>query len=1758
MTNNRKRKAIHSGIGDNDDLLVKQPKEEDVTESFQYASRLRGKKRHNTMIYPEIPFEYGISYTGQTVETYNEKPYEFNVNAHPEKVLAYRVEETKELPVKRMWEAKACFEAQVWRMNMKYALEWKGSKAVQVQNDVDYAVTWKASVVKKAISDARDLFTSANADFVGYGDSTTWKKASSGYVYDISNTSRFSGVIADDYYRNENCEVEFTFKPVLADNDQFVGGNDDDIVGVIFKAKDKRNFYMMLWERETRVKGSWRAPDHLNGFNMLTSGAQAWEDRVMNDSCDSHLSWSSDQMDSYSKYKGWREKHRRIYKVEDGIMKRVDTTSDSGTLGFADSVKDLGTGRGWDMAEMHTMRVRSIGTNVRIDLKYNGDWHKVFEFDVSPDYAIGSFGVVNVSQAVQFHSMVVKEKSIISGRIPETDWSISSQASKNLGTGYNYCISQAKQKANALKTSIPTVDSSTIDFLNINGLLKDSSLGDITNPIGEQQDIIVTAGKHTEQDGIGGRIPATGWFEFNGIGNKTHAPNALDYVKSQSTTAALSTVKVTSIKGLIYDDPIYNIPTGSVMIGALTDPIIVHNNNPTDADQIYTKCYVRCGIVEVDPDHRNYTTGLLVWDDIAKVFKDDYAEFFNRADYINKKETYTLVKPVKKDPPKPPPIEESEGGCVIEDPKAPPPDPVVQCLNDFDFDGKRLIMWSCEFPIEVTTKLLEGKIFAYQGWMTFDPLVQFTPNKWTYYKLIPITETMNPLYDEMKWADRDSLEKAPVGTKVIMRTKEWYKALFNADIINKGIVTSEINIESELPPAPEHYWLPDAKDTSDVTKRMPGVYENIHYLLDAWNNDPAVVMWAKSNSVLTTENASRDSVSVAYEGKIGMPILLFENDIDKLVIHCKENPVYSPWSSGKYIGYGKVNGKRPFWGNGSGKADMINLPTDVVFFPPNLVKETLSSPIVDIYDKEFPDTSRVKYRLHDSNTLLDFYSDHTDAYIWYTDWYSNWMDSASVFQAKRSEYMQIKTPIDLNPLDPAVSSDFNSDNTIIERIEVASNNPFVKLWIEEDKGRQTGLLGTYYRFPLASIVYEEKWQIGNPVLSVFTLQKTLGTYVEVYHNGVLLASSDYSIVSGKLTIKISLSEGDWIHLQSYKVNDYYDPTKREYLGEKQFIRLDFQEDVPSSTMNPNYEDTHYEGSFCFNWKYESPLLSAITTAEVKAEMSEPAIPIMTPPTIGNPKDGFTVSWNGYIYAPESGIYKFKATVNDGFRLWIRGQEIISEWHPTDDPTYFPDYEASIYLEGNKWHSIRANFFDNIGQALIRLHWARPGRGFQRISPDYLTPYLGYKVFSQVKQSCPLPWHPMIHSGYYYHEDREHVLYAEKIVQNKTPNAFHEVTISPRPQQGQAIIVRDNQKNNLRKVAFYDDNWNLTLENKEVFNGSGFAKYYLQYKGIDKATVKVKLNGISLLNQDYIFNEEESSIEFMDELSLDDTIEVRYILLYSYYIDMNADIVDGFVNKDQAIIHLHSNYDASKMINMEIIYEAAKETPFYRAEEVVCNPILTHNHTGFLYITENQEQQIKDLMVYLSDQNISSSGLEQVLLTARVVDAYNNPCPNKLVKIYRDDILIDGTYQTNEAGEVYLYDKPTPPDSLISVYKVECENLLQEVILDYYVDNQPHRKYLEIIAPKRSIMAGIDDEALIQVTLRNENWEQVDVGKTIQVIIRDTHGTTQTTTYSTDAYGQISFLISGLHEQHGNMMIQVSYDMGFETTTNDVYIKVIGG
>uniref|UniRef100_UPI0035715106 PA14 domain-containing protein n=1 Tax=Alicyclobacillus shizuokensis TaxID=392014 RepID=UPI0035715106 len=529
-------------------------------------------------------------------------------------------------------------------------------------------------------------------------------------------------------------------------------------------------------------------------------------------------------------------------------------------------------------------------------------------------------------------------------------------------------------------------------------------------------------------------------------------------------------------------------------------------------------------------------------------------------------------------------------------------------------------------------------------------------------------------------------------------------------------------------------------------------------------------------------------------------------------------------------------------------------------------------------------------------------------------------------------------------------------------------------------------------------------------------------------------------------------------------------------------------------------------------------------------------------------DGFAVSWRGRIYAPVSGVYTFYATVDDGFRLWIDNRLIIDAWK--DNPGGVT-YTGSIELEGGKWYTFSANYFEDTDRAMVRLEWEYPGSPRQVIGPDYFVPYLGYTVMAQVREATPLPWSPMIHNGYYYFQDKEFYLYANKVHIVTTP-VDNTVLLQPRPQQGSPLIVRDNEGNILRKVTFFDDDWNLTLEYTDEMTGNGGARYFLAYRDIDPNTLKVYVNGELLGPSQYVFDPKKSVVEFMKNLGFSDIIVLKYKLLYSYMVDYNYD-----VENDVAKLTLHDAYDPALMRDMEIIYEGATDTPFYRAsDEVSFNPILNHNHRGFLYITNKLDETAKSIELTVSPDKLPASGTGKCLVTVKVLDKYNNPIQRKDVQIFRDGELVFSG-KTNRAGEVYLYEQPAPTPIGVSQYQAVCDGLYNVALLNFYQPNVAKRYFVELKASKAAIQAGVDDTVTITATVRDENWMSVP-GVKLTVTYKDTLGRTRTVMPITDAFGQTTITISGEDLAPGAFPVYAIYDMGVEEASNFIFIKVIGG
>jgi hypothetical protein len=137
----------------------------------------------------------------------------------------------------------------------------------------------------------------------------------------------------------------------------------------------------------------------------------------------------------------------------------------------------------------------------------------------------------------------------------------------------------------------------------------------------------------------------------------------------------------------------------------------------------------------------------------------------------------------------------------------------------------------------------------------------------------------------------------------------------------------------------------------------------------------------------------------------------------------------------------------------------------------------------------------------------------------------------------------------------------------------------------------------------------------------------------------------------------------------------------------------------------------------------------------------------TSPAVGIASDDFAGMISGHIKAPTTGNYKFHIACNDGARLWVGDISAISPsaWADRSGSGFFPS--GNIPLVAGKRYAIRLFFYENTGDAVLKLEWTKPD-GTREVIPNsalftnvtsYTKPYYQYKVpFGSASHYCQ-PW-----------------------------------------------------------------------------------------------------------------------------------------------------------------------------------------------------------------------------------------------------------------------------------------------------------------------------------------------------------------------------------------------------------------------------------
>ncbi|WP_052087813.1 glycosyl hydrolase [Paenibacillus wynnii] len=84
-------------------------------------------------------------------------------------------------------------------------------------------------------------------------------------------------------------------------------------------------------------------------------------------------------------------------------------------------------------------------------------------------------------------------------------------------------------------------------------------------------------------------------------------------------------------------------------------------------------------------------------------------------------------------------------------------------------------------------------------------------------------------------------------------------------------------------------------------------------------------------------------------------------------------------------------------------------------------------------------------------------------------------------------------------------------------------------------------------------------------------------------------------------------------------------------------------------------------------------------------------------------DSFSVRWKGKIKPQFSEKYTFYASSDDGVRVWVGNKLLIDSWNKQSGVTR----QGSITLNAGTLYNIKVEYFENHGDASIRLKWKSP-------------------------------------------------------------------------------------------------------------------------------------------------------------------------------------------------------------------------------------------------------------------------------------------------------------------------------------------------------------------------------------------------------------------------------------------------------------------
>nr|WP_277755890.1 PA14 domain-containing protein [Paenibacillus luteus] len=102
------------------------------------------------------------------------------------------------------------------------------------------------------------------------------------------------------------------------------------------------------------------------------------------------------------------------------------------------------------------------------------------------------------------------------------------------------------------------------------------------------------------------------------------------------------------------------------------------------------------------------------------------------------------------------------------------------------------------------------------------------------------------------------------------------------------------------------------------------------------------------------------------------------------------------------------------------------------------------------------------------------------------------------------------------------------------------------------------------------------------------------------------------------------------------------------------------------------------------------------------------------PTVNVPGEWFTVRWTGKVQPQYTETYTFYTHTDDGVRLWVNGQQLITQWQSMNG-----ELSATISLTAGVKYDIKMEYLENGGNAHARLSWSSASQAKQIVPNERL-------------------------------------------------------------------------------------------------------------------------------------------------------------------------------------------------------------------------------------------------------------------------------------------------------------------------------------------------------------------------------------------------------------------------------------------------------